>query len=244
MAKKVAVFGDSISKGIVFDGDKLRKIEGGFVNIIAEEYGFEIKNYSRYGLTLGKLAKTGLIESFLAETVGETDNYAVFCIGGNDADFDWKEVALSPHAEHFPHTPADKFEELLGEKVKLLLNSGVKVILTTIPPVDSERYFRNVICKIADGEKVLEFFDGDVTNISRRQEAYNYGIIRVAAENSVPVIDLRTGFLLDRKYLRRYCIDGIHPNGEGHRFMADEVARTLAAQGFGFPNARPSARKA
>lgn len=231
MTKKVAIFGDSISKGIVYEDGKLRRIDDCVVNLIADEYGFEIRNFARYGLTLSKLDKKQTVEKFIDETAEEADNYAVLSIGGNDADYDWKAVAQNPFFDHLPNTPVEEFEVLLQNKVKLLISAGIKVILTTIPPVDSKRYFDNVISKIADGQKVLEFFDGDVTNISRHQEVYNYSIIKVATQNACPIIDLRTGFLLDRKYLRNYCIDGIHPNELGHKFMAEEVVNSLARQG-------------
>lgn len=232
MDKKVAVFGDSISKGIVYEDDKLKKLEDGVVQLISDEYGYTIDNYSAYGQTLRRLDEKDAVGKFLSDGRSEGVEFAVFCIGGNDADYNWKEVAASPMSEHSPNTNVNEFEEILERNVSKLSGSGINVILTTIPPVDSARYFKNVICRIADGEKVLEFLGGDVTNISRHQEVYNYVILKVAARNKCPVIDLRTGFLLDKNYLKNYCIDGIHPNGNGHKFMAEEVVCSLAKQGY------------
>lgn len=232
MERKVAVFGDSISKGIVYENEKLSKISEDAVTLIAEEYGYDIENYSKYGQSLKKLCEKEVFKSFVDKNECSGQIYAVICIGGNDANFNWKEVGENPRYNHHALTPVKEFEELLDKSVKILLEKCERVILTTIPPVDSKRYFENVICKMTDGEKVLEFFDGDVTNISRHQEAYNYAIIKCAIRNGCPIIDLRTGFLLDRTYLRNYCIDGVHPNGKGHRFMAEEVVRSLADQGL------------
>lgn len=231
MAETVAIFGDSISKGIVYENKKLLKLKDSMVNIVAEEYGLDVINYSKYGQTLKKLTERHAVEKYLEE-VGKKGDYAVFCIGGNDADFDWASVAETPLEDHLPATPVPEFEELLSANIKLLKDAGVNVIITTIPPVDSQRYFKEVISKIADGDKVLEFFDGDVTNISRHQECYNLALVKCAAKYGCMLIDLRTGFLLDRKYLRNYCEDGIHPNEQGHRFMAEEVIRSLEEQGL------------
>lgn len=231
MQGKIAVFGDSIPKGIVTDGEKYEKLDAGVVSIIESEYGYEIENYSQYGQTLSRLDAKGTMERFGRGVDPALDNYAVISIGGNDADYDWKEVASSPRAEHKPKTPVDVFEKLLGKNVEMLKAHGVRVILTTIPPVDAGRYFSNVISKTCDGSRVLEFFEGDITNVYRGQEVYNYVILKAAGRFGCPVIDLRTGFLLDRNYLDNYCQDGIHPNAGAHRFMAEEVVRSLASQG-------------
>lgn len=231
MASKVAIFGDSISKGIIYENKKLLKLKDSMVNIVAEEYGLDVVNYSKYGQTLKKLTERNAVKKFLEEG-GKKGDYAVFCIGGNDADYDWAAVAKTPLEEHLPFTPIDEFEALLSENITILQNAGVHVIITTIPPVDSQRYFKEVISKVTDGEKVLEFFDGDVTNISRSQECYNLALVKCAAKYGCPIIDLRSGFLLDRKYLRNYCEDGIHPNEQGHRFMAEEVINSLTKQGL------------
>ena len=231
MDKRVVVFGDSIAKGRIYEDNKLQKLDNNAVSLIAKEYGYEITNLAKYGLSLKKLNEKNIIENYLKET-NPLPEYAVICIGGNDADYNWKEVALSPLESHKPITPVEEFSALLNKTVALLKEVGIKVILTTIPPVSSERYFKNVICKISDGQKVLEFFDGDVTNISRHQEAYNYAIIGTAVTNDCHIIDLRTGFLLDKNYLANYCIDGIHPNACGHKFMAMEIVKSLARQGL------------
>lgn len=231
MDKRVVVFGDSIAKGIIYENNKLQKLDDNAVSLIAKEFGYEITNLAKYGLSLKKLNEKNVIENYLKETQ-ILPEYAVICIGGNDADYNWKEVATSPFAIHKPVTPVEEFSILLNKSIAMLQTVGVKVILTTIPPVNSDRYFKNVICKIADGQKVLQFFDGDVTNISRHQEAYNYAIIGSAIANGCPIIDLRTGFLLDKNYLSNYCIDGIHPNAHGHKFMASQAVKSLASQGL------------
>ena len=229
MEKKIVVFGDSISKGIVSEGEKLLKLDSDAATLIEEKYGYTIINQSRYGMTLKRLCERRAVEKFLDQTDGV--EYAVLCIGGNDADYDWKAVGENPQLDHGPVTPIEEFYSLLEGTIELLQERGVNVMLCTIPPVDAVRYFDNVICRRADGDRVLEFLNGDLSNISRHQEAYNSYIVGCAVKHGCPVIDLRTGFLLDRRYLSNYCVDGVHPNCLGHRFMAEQIVLSLARQG-------------
>ncbi len=49
-----------------------------------------------------------------------------------------------------------------------------------------------------------------------------------AQANQLPLIDFRTPFLLpDGRTNRQLFLDGLHPNEEGHRLMADVLCRTL-----------------
>ena len=67
MASKVAIFGDSISKGIIYENKKLLKLKDSMVNIVAEEYGLDVVNYSKYGQTLKKLTERNAVKKFLEE---------------------------------------------------------------------------------------------------------------------------------------------------------------------------------
>lgn len=91
----------------------------------------------------------------------------------------------------------------------------------------SAEIFSNVICTVADGSKVMEFLNGDLTNISRYHECYNLAIVKCALENNCRLIDLRTPLLLDRKYMDLLCPDGIHPNEQGHMLMAKVVENII-----------------
>lgn len=77
------------------------------------------------------------------------------------SDYDWKMVVQFPNEQHYPKTTPDKFEKLLSI-IKKLQSNNLKVVLTTIPPIDSKRYFENVIKKVADGSMVLKFLNHDI----------------------------------------------------------------------------------
>ena len=224
---KVTIFGDSIPKGIATKNGKIEKLKNNVVSIVIEKLGIDAENISVYGQTLSRLVEKEYVDKYISKLNSNCTNIAIISLGGNDADYDWKTVASSPDVDHLSKTPLDKFELLLENTVKKLKVSGVDVILTTIPPVDSQRYFDNIICKIADGNAVLKFFKGDVQNIYRHQESYNYAIIRVAQKQNCKLFDIRSAFLQDRAFLSKLCEDGIHPNEQGHTVMAEEILKQL-----------------
>ena len=108
-----------------------------------------------------------------------------------------------------------------------LLSAGVEVIPCTIPPVCSDRFFREVISRLADGDKVLEFFRGDTGTIYRHQEMFNNEILMTACGRRVPVIDLRRRFLDTNRFEEMICEDGIHPNELGQREIFEAVKQSV-----------------
>ena len=224
---KITVFGDSIGKGVFTDGGKIEVLKNNAVNMFSEWYGIEIDNRSGYGQSLKRLVQKGLIDKYIAETDRAKHNVAVFELGGNDADFDWKDVAITPKDEHFPKTRIEEFAEIYVETINKLKNAGIDPVVCTIVPISSERYFDNVISKIADGEKVLEYFNGDFNTIHRHQEMFNNEILKCAFSANVGLIDLRREFLNTNEFEIMICLDGIHPNVKGQTKIF-EVARKYA----------------
>jgi len=225
----VTIFGDSIPKGVVNVNGKIENLKESVVNLVAKDLNIDIDNISMYGQTLTRLVCKGYLTSFVKAIDKSKKNIAIISLGGNDSDYDWVEVAKTPNVEHEPRTPLHIFEYMLNETIKLLNNNNVKVILTTIPPIDSKRYFDNVICKLADGDKVMEFLKGDVQNIYRHQESYNNIICKVATKNNCKLLDIREGFLQDRDFLSNLCQDGVHPNKKGHTVMANQILKQIKA---------------
>lgn len=222
--KNLAIFGDSIPKGIIYEDGRIKKAKNCAADILGEYYKFDyVKNFSVYGQTLARLMAKGTIDEYIKSVDLSADNYAAICIGGNDADYDWRTIALSPEKNHLPLTPIGEYAMLLDCAVKKLLDSGHKVYLLTLPPVYSQLYFCNVISKIADGDSVMRFLGGDVSNIYRHQELFNYEVIKCAFNNRINLIDIRAAFLNDRDCCDKYCLDGVHPNERGQSFLAETI---------------------
>lgn len=224
---KITILGDSIPKGIFTEDDELKKMPESAVKQIADYYGISIDNFSFYGQTLSRLNKRGFLDRYLESLNKKDFNVAVISLGGNDSDYDWKEVGLAPNEVHWPKTPPKEFEELLNLTIQKLKKNKVRVFLTNIPPVDSKRYFEKVIAKIADKEGVLKFLKGDIENIYRHQELYNSIITRSAINNGCKLLDIRSKLLSKVNYLDYMSEDGIHPNKTGQTKIAESVIDQL-----------------
>lgn len=225
---RITVFGDSIPKGLYLAQGRVARVEKNAVTLTAERFGLDINNFSIYGQTLKKCYEKGHFERWLSQRQDGRE-IPVISLGGNDSDYDWAKVAEQPEAEHMPFTPLGEFVTILDKVIRMLKNAGASPVFTLLPPIDSQRYFENVIARRADGQKVLLFLHGDVTNIARHQECYSAAIARKASEHGCECIDIRTPLLWERDYLAYLADDGVHPNGKGHGVIAETVAEYIRA---------------
>lgn len=220
---KITLFGDSIAKGLEIKDGKPVKLKDNAVNIVENYFNITIDNKSCFGQSIARLCRKKIIEQFI-ETIDETkNNVVVFNLGGNDVDFDWRAVADNPLLNHDCKTPLKNFINCYNHIISLLKANNIKVYLCTLPPLDANLFFNNYISKLVDGKKVMQFFDGDVTNIIRKQEIYNQTIINIANYNNIGLIDLRTKFLNCKNLANLYAEDGMHPNIEGQKLIAETI---------------------
>lgn len=223
---KVTVLGDSVPKGLYLENGKVMRVHRSAVDLLAERYGIAVDNVSAFGQTLKKCAEKGLIDRWLGEAAPEDS--LVLSLGGNDCDYDWAEVAKAPLAPHAPKTPYPEFVRLLSAVCAKLRRAGHTPVFTSLAPIDARRYFEEVICRRADGERVMQFFCGDLSNITRHQEAYNAAVCRTALTEGV-LLDFRTPLLLRPDCRSLLSDDGIHPNARGHEEIAGILGRAIAA---------------
>ena len=223
MNLSVCVFGDSVTKGVVFDSvlKKYTLLRDCFANRIMGSFPVSIQNYSRFGCTVTK----GL--DLLRRHKGELSqyDYTVLEFGGNDCDFNWKEVSAEPEREHRPSTPVELFERKYAELIEEVKSCGSRPVLLTLPPIDAKRYFAWISKGLNPGA-ILKWL-GDVEHIYRWHERYNLAVCRLAKECGVPLIDISSAFLETHRYQELICEDGIHPNEGGHRLISRVIGETL-----------------
>lgn len=222
---KVTVIGDSISKGVIYENEQLSIAENPAINIIGENLNYEIENVSSYGQTLKRIFKKKIIENVIEKRDKKKRNFAVLSIGGNDSDYDWKEVSLSPNENHLPKTPLNEFVSDYEKIIKQLQKNGFEIIVCSITPIKAEWYFNNVICKIANEKNVLEFLHNDLSNLTRHQELFNNEIIKIAMREKVKFVDIRQFFLAENDCFNYYCKDGAHLTREGQKYIAGKVTK-------------------
>jgi lysophospholipase L1-like esterase len=143
-------------------------------------------------------------------------------MGGNDCDFNWANISANPGSDFEPNTPLSVFEDSYRKVIGKLKSLGIVPILTTLPPLDPQRFF-DWFCKALDKDNVMTWL-GSVSTIYRHHENYSRTVERIASEQSVPIIDLRGAFLRHRHIEHLLCADGTHPNTEGQVVMTGAFA--------------------
>ena len=219
----VTVFGDSILNGIVWEDGRYR-INHDWETRLSEECGLSIRNCSRFGCTIGKAMAA--IRRRSAEP-GEGER-AVLELGGNDCDYDWAAISADPEGEHLCHTPPEEFRARYREAIRLLRESGRRIVLLTLPPIHSERYLRFLCRGGLSYENILRWL-GDVEAIARWQAHYDALIRALAKEEGAELIDLRAAFPRDPKALEPLlCDDGIHPSRQGQELIFNALRARFA----------------
>ena len=217
---RILLYGDSISKGVVYDEQKQKYV------VIAENYAALVQNRlkgiihnaARFGNTIIKA-----VQRFPAELQETKPDVVVIEFGGNDCDYNWEEIAANPGGKHLPKTELETFRTGLVQLIDSLQRQAIVPVLLTLPPIDADRYFlwisKNNPVK---QHNILEWL-GSVTKIYWWQERYNSMIINIAEETRTRFIDIRGAFLQNPDYTQYICKDGIHPNEAGHRIIADRI---------------------
>ena len=193
--KKIAVFGDSILKGVITvpnSGRIFDVVENDSLTHAQKVLGFELTNNSIYGNVITK-AK-GKFEKFIQKQkdANNLPDVVIIEFGNNDCDYDWNAVSDATNfSEIFPKTPLNDFLENLDSMVKL--------------------------CK----ENIAKFLgENPGDKLSRNNEFYNLNIVEYAIKNDVKIADVRKLFLQQDDYRKLMCLDGIHPNQDGYDLMA------------------------
>lgn len=222
----ITILGDSILKGVRMLSGTTRYGTTDDIGLesIARQHDWILDNRSRFGCTVIKGEQ--LLNRQLEKN--ETPDVVLLEYGGNDADFRWAEVAERPYDTHEPNTPLPVFTETLRRMIGTLRAHSIKPVLSTLPPISSERYLDWITRDGLSKENILLWL-GDANAIYRYQEKYSLAIERLAAETGCFLIDLRSAFLEKRVLLPYLCADGIHPNDAGQKLIHDVLSKAADA---------------
>jgi len=220
----IALFGDSVSKGVVFDEAKNKYIfiKDSFANLISAIKDMKILNFAKFGCTIGKAQM--IIEKHENDAI--LADYTILEFGGNDSDFNWAQIAENPDRVHMPKTPIDVFADEYIRTIEKLRKKGAVPIMLNLPPIDEHKYF-DWFSKGLNKENILKWLGGSVEYIYRWHEMYNMEICKIANTYNVPLIDIRSAFLGKRDFSAYLCADGIHPNENGHRLITETIEYSL-----------------
>ncbi|MDR1565157.1 MAG: SGNH/GDSL hydrolase family protein [Oscillospiraceae bacterium] len=217
--KNIAVFGDSILKGIQLNVENMRYHVDNHIDVdgISARYSLIIRNFSKFGCTAAK--GFAMIQSRLCKS--DPSDMIVMDYGGNDCDFAWTEISENPDREHQPNVPLEKFKQIYRQIIETIKEHGVVPVLTTLPPLESQRFF-DWFCGNLNKERVLNWLGGTVDTIFRHQESYSKAVEELAREMGTYLVDIRSAFLANGGAAKLMCADGIHPNTAGQRIITSE----------------------
>ena len=221
---EIHVWGDSLARGVIYNEEKGRYAisRERCTARLKTALNCAVENHSNMCATVLDGLKS--FEKFTPVP----DALCAVEFGGNDCDLDWAYVAEHPDEPMAPQVSLALYKEKLSEFVNGIRARGMKPLLITPLPLHAQRYF-NWVTRGLDGEAVRRAL-GDIYHIYRWQERYSVAMRCVATALGCELLDMRDVFLAQPDYERLMCIDGIHPNDEGHRVIAD-AAVAAAVEG-------------
>lgn len=222
--KSVIVWGDSILKGIISSEDltQIRPSEINALQMAGEKLAIEINNKSIYGAHIIKLQLTQTKNL----NKGLTADIALIESGTNDCDYEWNDVCTKPFSEITQKVPLADFKRIASEMVDTSRENKITPVLVTAPDL-AIHYWKEYITRGLDKEKIAQFIGHDPYVLLRNQEEYMEALRQIAKEKNVQLIDMRVEFRKTSDPMSLMCKDGVHPNIEGHKLMADVFVKLL-----------------
>lgn len=212
----IGLYGDSILEGIQINPVNKKYYVNNNIDVkkLSEKYSIQIKNFSSFGCTVTK--GRNILNKRLETNSGY--DAIVMDYGGNDCDFNWKEISENPEGHYTPKTPIEIFMETYCDIIDTLKKKGILPILTTLPPLEPQSFF-DWFCKDLNKKNIIKWL-GEIKNIYYHQENYSKVIEKIALVKQVPLVDIRGEFLKAGNINSLLCEDGTHPNTLGQKVIA------------------------
>lgn len=104
------VFGDPVLKGVIYENNIYKVSQNRFSNICEDILGVPIENKAKFGSTIS-IGKNIIFKNI--ELIKETKSkYVVMEFGGNDCDYNWREISENPDKEHYSKSSITQFIEI------------------------------------------------------------------------------------------------------------------------------------
>lgn len=154
-------------------------------------------------------------------------------LGANDANLPAPLRKQSASASR-QHVPLDEYVDNLRSIVRAIRATGdgsARVLLITPPPVDVEKWHTHCIATYPGYDK-----DAEPNRAFAVTQSYAEACAKLGAEMRTPTLDLHAAFAA-RDDWKALLLDGLHPNADGGKAIADEV---IGAIHKFYPELRPS----
>ena len=222
MVNKIICLGDSITKGKVWNENERRPYitENSYPSLLKNMLNLDVENIGICDITSEMMLQH--VEN--NDIKFEKDSAVIIEIGGNDCNPNWREIKKDPDGEHCPAISLENFKCNLMKIIGTVKDYGAIPILSTLPPLDPERYF-NLLRKIF-GDGIKRWIDKN-GGIFKWQERYSDVVNSIAGLQNVRLIDVRNAFLNTENYKKYMSLDGVHPNEQGYLLIAKTCCRCL-----------------
>jgi len=216
----IVAYGDSITKGIIYDDKRSRysTLKENFTSIIENKIKGPVYNAGKFGNTIMRGAR-----KMYNDVIKKSPDMVLVEFGGNDCDYKWDEIAKNPDMEYKPNTDICTFRETLLTMIDTLKTNHILPVLMTLPPLDPLKYFKWIAKEDSFAEKNILHWLGTKDRLFTWHSSYSKMITEVANETGTVLIDVRSEFLKYKDYSQFLCIDGIHPNPEGQSLIANVI---------------------
>ena len=216
MPDKIYIYGDSLLKATVPDGDFHYHFH---INEVMQRYQtklVEVVNRSKMGATIPK----GLRLVRHDQDRGLEARYAQVSY---DSDYEWAAFYFYDWAYHVIYTELPVFADTLHETLDALRQGGVQPVMMTLPPIDGERYLSFLCRDNLRRDRILSWL-GEPQMIYRHQELYAETAAEIALRENIPLIPVRQTFLRNHRLSQLIAADGIHLTVPGYEQLFDTLA--------------------
>ena len=218
---KIICLGDSITKGKVWNEDERRPYitDNSYPGILKKLLNSDVENEGICDIN------TDVMLKHLGNEIKFDEGSSVIIeMGGNDCNPKWKEIKRDPDGIHDAIVPLGRFKENMVKIINIIKGYGAAPILSTLPPLDADRYF-SLLRKVF-GMDIKRWIDRE-GGIYKWQEKYSDAVGAIARKMSIPLIDIRSSFLNTADYKKYMSYDGVHPNEQGYTQIANECCRRI-----------------
>jgi len=199
----IVAFGDSITKGFRDDGSLVE--EQTFRHLLQKALDEESDlEWKVINAGVGGNTTDDALKRIDADVLDHNPDYVTIMFGVNDASLlsfpDFRE-------RHEPRVPLDRFERNLETIIEKIGKVGALQILMTPCPMGKKHPYRD-----------SPPYRGRDMNFMLRD--YAEAVRKIAREVGLPLLDVWEKFM-EGGDPDKLLLDGVHPNADGHRVIAD-----------------------
>lgn len=216
----IKIIGDSILKGTLYNSETNSFDFHNYLQSIPSS-----ENLSKFGCTVTKGS------DYINRVLEKDSNckYILMDFGGNDSDYNWKEISDDPLGKHSPKTPIEVFTSTYVSLIRHIKELGITPVITTLCPICSRKYYAYLLKAYDCSSARVMTWLKDISRLGETQERYSEIVKQIAEQEQVSLIDLRKPFLEVPDFCTLLCADGIHPNEEGQKIILDCLSNFFKA---------------